>query len=343
MILNGQFVAQLLPFVVLIFLAVVVLLGFQQAGYKRQLECLLVEKDIEHRGLATARSQFFAGLDRRSRIRSLAVLAPEKMVVGSLYVLFLVCFATVFVKYIAAIINLTDSILFSYPCAVFAAAFLLIGLLIHTRTVYLENGLVSERVKGSANSRRVRIWSLVLVTVACLSLIFPWAISGANPALRGFEFILSQKSVKQIGDFTIYRLDPRTFVEIRVQLLCAFGFLLIVFFNSLFPFRRKVHVASVMRWAEKVFAILILFLSLNYLIYMVILECGAELEDNTFASHFLAHEQGLPMSLYDPALGFIVFISCCFVLIWLSLRRRSKEIPEHSEPVIDGFVPSGHD
>jgi hypothetical protein len=79
-ILNGQFVAKLLPFFVLIVLSVIVLLGFQQAAYKQQLAFLLKKSDsATDRGLTLARGQFFAGVipARAPLISRYLFLTPE--------------------------------------------------------------------------------------------------------------------------------------------------------------------------------------------------------------------------------------------------------------------------
>ena len=63
-VLNGQFAATLLPFCALIIFSIVLVLGFQQASYKRQLESLLPVGNAESsdRIMKIARGQFFAGL-----------------------------------------------------------------------------------------------------------------------------------------------------------------------------------------------------------------------------------------------------------------------------------------
>jgi hypothetical protein len=41
-------------------------------------------------------------------------------------------------------------------------------------------------------------------------------------------------------------------------------------------------------------------------------------------AHFFEHEQGYLMSSYNPAYGFILYLLCAFILMWLSLRRRTR-------------------
>jgi hypothetical protein len=329
-ILNGQFVAKLIPFCVLIVLTIVILLGFQQAAYKQQLVFLLGDDNATatDRLLRLARGQFFAGVTKgRTSFSRHLILTPERLAMGSLYVLLFAVFSAVLFAYIATIINLTDSIFVSYPFAVYAAAFVLGCLSLRTRGSYLEcfrARNVAPRVNLIRRPRTIRAWVVVLAAIGFFTLLLPWASStGSIPSLRGFEFLFPQHTIAQFGPVLMYSLDPRTFLEVRFQVWIALLFLLISALHGVHPFSGNLFVARALRKARAWLAILVLFLSLNYLIYMAILEYGGELEDNPLLSHLFSNDQGYPMNFYNPAYGFLIFLACCFILIWLSLRRRT--------------------
>ena len=324
-ILNGQFVAMLLPFCVLLVLSVIILLGFQQASYKQRLVSLLASRrDGSDRALRIARGQFFAGIiqDRDSIFSKVLVLSPERLATGSLYILLVALFAVDVFLYIANIIDLTNSIFFSYPFLVYSVVFVLGFLLLRTRRFYLER---PRPVAGFGPSRGTRWLEGTLAVVGISSFILPWASGeGSIAPLWGFRLLLRQHSIRQIGDIVTHPLAPGLFFEVRIQMILALLFLVICSFNSIFRFSRNRWLKRGLQNVQQLTAILILFLSLNFLIYIAILESGRFLEDNPFLAHFYEHEQGYPMSFYNPTYGFILFLVCAFGLIWLSLRERKQ-------------------
>lgn len=117
-VLNGQFAATLLPFCALIVFSIVLVLGFQQVSYKRQLESSLPPTgyaDALDRATRIARGQFFAGLDTGSHFASWGLISPETLTIGCLYLLFGVALFSVVVSVISDLVHLTDSVLMSYP------------------------------------------------------------------------------------------------------------------------------------------------------------------------------------------------------------------------------------
>jgi hypothetical protein len=75
-------------------------------------------------------------------------------------------------------------------------------------------------------------------------------------------------------------------------------------------------------------AIVILFLSLNFLLYLGILQYGRNLADNPFLAHFYDHQQGFPMNFYVPSYGFVIFLASSFALIALTFHREESASSE---------------
>jgi hypothetical protein len=137
-ILNGQQMAEFLPFGALILLSVIITLGCQQAFYKQELAILVnAPHSAESRALRVARSQFFAdfGAAKNSRPPHLT-LSPDRLVVGTLYAIFAVLFIALIFDYASSIIHLTDSLFFSYSFALYSTAFILVTLVVRTHVAY---------------------------------------------------------------------------------------------------------------------------------------------------------------------------------------------------------------
>jgi hypothetical protein len=331
-ILNGRFVAQLLPFCVLIVLSVVVLLGFQQNAYQQQLSSLLSDShDEQDRELRIARGQFFAGIvqGRSSTFSKYYVLSPERLATGTLFLFSLTLFVSVLFAYISKITNLTDSVFFSYPCAVLGAVFVLTFWLSRTRRQYAQFYRPVVRVTQTSHRiamfRRTHWLTIFLAVVGFVSLVLPWAKGPgfSGNLLRGFRFLHRQPILNQVGDVIFVPIDPSLFLEIRIQVAVALLFLLICGLSGGLGLRGNELLSTPFHRAQKMLAILVLFLSLNYMLYMAILESGSELEDNPFLPQWFSNAHGMPMNFYDPSYGFLIFLACCFGLIWLTLRRVS--------------------
>ncbi len=326
-VLNGRLVAEILPFGVMLVVSLVVLLGFQQASYKRQLVSHL--NDSTQRALGNARAQFFAGVvqpNSGSILQRLLTISPEGLAVVSLYVLLLIAFVAVLFVYVADIIDLTNSIFLSYPFAVYTAAFLLSGLLFRMRRIYLEQSEevagLNTRFKTIETPHRMRRWEGIFASVGILSFFLPWASGeGSVAPLWGFRLLLRQPIIRQILGVASYPLDLKILFEVRIQLVCALLFLLTAGLNAAVDFSKHLSVAKALQRAQKLLALLVLFFSLNFLLYMGILESGGELADNPFLAKLFDKSFGYPMSTYNPTYGFILFLACCAGLIWISLRR----------------------
>jgi len=330
-VLNGQFAAKLLPFCVLVVFSIVVVLGFQQASYRRQLISLLPEGpgDDGDRAMRVARGQFFAGFTpgKDSRLLDWAVLSPDTLAIGGLYLLFGVLFFSVVLSVISDLVHLTDSVLLSYPSALLGMAFVLALLLVRTHQRY--NKLYPG--PQPARKRRTR-WAFVtlhwreagLVFIGLVSLVLPW--TSGHASLRGYNFIIKQHGTAQAGGSTSFPVDPNLFVELRCQVVFAVIFLLVSGAHAVMTVHQNRAGASILAKIQYFMGIVVLFFSVDYLTYMGILEYGVGFANNPLNSIFAmftsTHEFGYPMSTYDPAYGFVIFLVSCFALIWLSIRDR---------------------
>jgi hypothetical protein len=117
---------------------------------------------------------------------------------------------------------------------------------------------------------------------------------------------------------------PVLFAEIRLQLMVVAVFLVSCVFNSFLAGRPRTVWTATVRAGNPLLGLITVFLALNYLLYMGTLEYGA-LTGTDFDSSLLTtsfgQAGGFPMSLYDPAYGFVVFLLSCLILVWISLRQ----------------------
>jgi hypothetical protein len=176
--------------------------------------------------------------------------------------------------------------------------------------------------------RRSHWLKIFLAVVGFVSLVLPWANGPgfSGHFLRGFRFLLRQPILNQVGDVIFVSIDPSIFLEIRIQVTFALLFLLVCGLSGGRGLRGNELFSTPFRRAQKMLAILVLFLSLNYLLYMAILEGGSELEDNPFLTKWFSKAYGMPMNVYDPSYGFLIFLACCFGLIWLTFREQRSSI-----------------
>ncbi len=327
-VLNGQFAATLLPFCALIVFSIVLVLGFQQVSYKRQLESSLPPTgyaDALDRATRIARGQFFAGLDTGSHFASWGLISPETLTIGCLYLLFGVALFSVVVSVISDLVHLTDSVLMSYPAALLALAFTLALFLSKTRRRYAQ-----LFPRPSATRERRTRWSFVmfhwkeaaLAVVGLISLLFPWARGIAS--LRGYNFILRQHGTAQLAGLVSFPIDPKLFLELRAQMVVAVAFVLVCGIHAVLSVRQYRLSATLLARVQYPLAVVVFFLILNYLSYMGILQYGDNFAANPWPSLMSivtsdARAYGLPMLFFDPAYGFIVFVASCLGLIWLSI------------------------
>ena len=333
LVLNGRVAAELLPFFAMIVFSIVVVLGFQEAAYRRELQNILRKpgQSAGNHAIAIVRGQFFAGLDSKphSGVSSLGVLSPERMAIGTLYVLFATCFVFVVVSVISDLVHLTDSILLSYPAAILGAALIFLLLLANTQKRYraLASGVEESKEKAKGWVIRTIQWAvLVFSLVGILSLLFPWT-SGAD-ALQGYRFLLRQKGVSQPGGVVQFPIDPSIFRELRPQLTFAVAFVALTAIRAVLYLRRIRSPFNGMTKVQYVMAVVVLFCCVNLLTYMAILQFGSGFAANPWPTLMSiaveeSHEYGAPLLFFDPAYGFLVFLACLVVLIGSSFRSEA--------------------
>jgi hypothetical protein len=331
-VLNGRFVAKVLPFCALVIFSIVVVLGYQQTCYKRQLTNLLraVYVSTNDRAGRIARGQFFAAFssNRDSRFHDWTVIAPDRLAIAGLYMLFAVAFFSVVLLVISDIIDLTNSVLFNYPSGLLVAAFVLAILLRRTRERY------DELFPPSSTPRTTRSrWAFVafhwkelaLSGVGLFSLFFQWTRGAA--VLRGYNFIIGAKRTPQPGGLIFTQIEPSIFRELSSQVIFAVLFLLVCAVHGILSIHRSQTTSSWLGKAQYLMSAVVLFLSLNYLIYMGILQYGTSFAANPWPSLVAtvlggSHEIGAPMVFFDPTYSFWVFVSCCVLLVWVTVRDR---------------------
>jgi len=330
-ILDAISVAEVVPFCVLVVLAVVLLLGIQQTRYKAPLFPALKKEDGGNLAAAIARAQFFVRESPRtgSSLSRYFVLSPEGLATGALFIAVLVLFGAVLLAFIVNVVHLTDSIFFNYLFWLYGTAFVLAWLVIRTRKSYLEPvdrppDLPREGNDLGQPTKWQRSSGIVLALLGFVCLALPWA-QGLG-TLRGYQFLLKQQAMHEFGQFVQYPLRPMVFREAQVQVYTALLFLLVCAADSVLRSRVAKRAARALHKIRTVAAIGILFFSLNLLVYMGILEYVSEAGTpwsvaNMFSQGILEKAAGYTMDFYNPAYGFVIFLGCCLLLVWLSLRQ----------------------
>jgi hypothetical protein len=329
-IVNALSVAEVVPFVVVLILSIVVVLGFQQNAYRRLLRSLLNDtKSGEELNHGIASSQFLSGFDISSPadVGTWMVLSPEGTAIWVLLTAVSYLLLAVLAAFVINLIHITNSIFLNYLFALYALIFLLAVALWRTRIKYQAHP--EKRPKKTSRLLAIARWfhspwgACSLAATAVFSIFLPWTTSG----LKGYRFVLRQKPLSQSYGHSQYPVDPRLFFEIRCSLVLVGLFLASCVISSISERRAKTVWTKTLRRVNWLFALTTLFLTLNYLLYMGTLEY-LSLTDTDFSYAWLLgslnKDGGYPMSLYDPAYGFVVLLFCCLTLSWSSLHHRDS-------------------
>jgi hypothetical protein len=327
-IVNALSVAQVEPFVVVVILSIVMVLGFQQKAYRTRLRTLLAAlKSHEEQNQKIAETQFLSGFDVDDRFEGARwkALSPEGVaMVGLLAAVTYLLFA-VLAAFVINLIHLTNSIFANYLFALYALVFFVIVGLWRTHLRYHISRESPRKFKFSFVGVLLKSdWlARIFVFVAVLSIFLPWTTNG----MRGYRFVAHQKPLFMAHGHAQYPLDPGLFMEVRLQLLVVAMFLGVFLLK---PSLRKApkHVRIAFDRADWIFTLLTLFLVLNYLLYMGSLEYLSLTDADFSTAWFLGvmnRDAGYALSTYDPAFGFIIFVFCCLMLCCISLFvRRSR-------------------
>ena len=335
--LNVLSVARVGLFFALILLFLVALWGYQQTSYRTTIRRLVAD---EHDGqeVRLALSQFFGELSTPKGIGRLKylVISPDIVATGVLWIVATLLFFAVFFSFAGNLTHLDDSIFFSYPFALYCAAYGLCYVLLINRASYLiPVRQVGSPTRGERLIRRTRWLSPALAALGFLSLLLPW-ISGPAENIKGYRLLLKQYPLSQIGEYRSYPIDPRLFRELKIQLLLALLFLLVCLLDGVMVYIIENWPLKTVQVIQKWLARLFLFLSLNLLFYMGILEYESDMGSQligtgVFMRGLDVHDRGMPLNIYNPAYGFLIFLGCSFLLVWISLRVK----PHPKNPVTE--------
>ncbi len=345
---NALSVAAAVPFIVIGLLVLYFMLGHQEAGWASLLR---EELDRESSGgrvppdLFAAKSQYFVSPRDRVRafwfpgfLRSPDKFAKAVLLLSTIYLLFAVTS-----EFAGELNSFTDSIFEGYSFWLCAAAFFAIVVIAISRHYCSATGLapISNRLvalPGADESglrpvgrwkflRRIRRpMSLALVGGAFACLFMPWAHEDFVLPWRhqdswgafifGYEWLLRHDpSSRWIGSAG-REMNLTIFREVRLEILTALAFLALCLFCEVAPrwrWARAVNARDILRILRNFFAVIILFLSFDYLVFMVVLEE----EVLSFSSSLYA--RGGSMLYYSPAFGYWIFSALCVALSALSL------------------------
>ena len=336
-IVNALTVASIMPFCVFVVLTIVMLLGFQQSAYQRQLRSLLQVASDRPLPQALAETQFFAVPMKREspHIENYLTLSPSGLAIGSLTFALVLLLVQVVSTFILNLVHLTDSIILSYPFALYASLAVLSWLLIITHKLYgdktskdasHDEGAVTEPL-----SRVGKGLTIFFAAGAFLSLALPWAKEASADEgwfFRGFEFLLNQRPVSNYFASPIYGLSPQIFRDVRIQVTIAVAFLVICACQSLLSLNRTRRLGVSLYETRRVLAVCLLALSIYYLAYMVFLEYESVFWvpwlDKILWYKGPGNARGYSMMYYDPAYGFWIFLGCALVLVRLSLANEAR-------------------
>jgi hypothetical protein len=332
---NALSVAKVVPFCVFIIIAVISILGFQQSAYRRQLRTLIQRRSGDDLSEAMAETQFFAApLDRDpSRPEKYLGVSPVDLAMFALSVGLILLLIGIVTTSLLSLVQLTDAIVICYPFALYASLTLLVGLIVATRNLYAElTQSEPEYQKHDSDSRpsKESKWlTLVFASIALASLVLPWVVeSGEDGDLfRGFRFLLNQRPTGKLFTYTTYAFSPAVFRDARIQVTIAVTFIAVCILDVLFDFSHTKPVSALLHQTRRLLAGCVLILSSYIVFYIAFLNY-----ESVYWVPWLdklgyqgpANAKGYTMLAYDPAHGFLIFLACCFLLIWLSFAAKTK-------------------
>jgi hypothetical protein len=326
--LNALTVAEIVPFVILGLATTVIILGFQQRAYKARLSQLAYE-NADSKLSILARTQFFTFPTFAAKRNSFGIkwptLSVEGIAIGGLAVALVLAWFGLLFAFAENVIHLTDSITHNYLSELYGVAFLLAFWLLYTRRSYRETLGVGAEGPVDKDSRAAfqTLAERFLVVVALVALLLPWARSLGGFPLKGYWFILPERPVALAS--RVFPISPRLFSELRWQLAIALTFVVVCGVETFLRRRGNLKSRTWLYPLRAMLAALTLYWSLNLLLYMGVLEYeavrGTSWGLQTMLSNaMLGQGAGLPLDLYDPSYGFLIFLAACLILIRFSIR-----------------------
>jgi hypothetical protein len=140
------------------------------------------------------------------------------------------------------LVQLTDSIVLSYPFALYASLIVLVCVMVVTRKSYAELAQTkAEHQKHDSNwraSRESKWLTLIPTVIAFVSLGFPWVTESSEDGdfFRGFKFLLNQRPTGELFNYKTYAFSPAVFRDVRIQVTIAVVFLAVGILDALFGF-----------------------------------------------------------------------------------------------------------
>jgi hypothetical protein len=338
---NALSVAAAVPFVVAGLLVLYFMLGHQEEGWTNLLR---LELDRQSSG-KSATSDLFAGKSQyfvspRNRVGGLGLpgflRSPDKFAKTALVLSTLYLLVTVTAEFADDVGGFTDSIFGGYSFWLYAAVFSAVMIIVVSRRYYSAPGprppngrrvILPDSSAGNAGRPVVlqriiclirRPMIFIFVGAALASLFVPWAYRNEGGGIFGYEWLLRHDPGNHWIGAAGQAMDIGVFRDVRLEILIALTFLALCAICEVRTSWRGTRVGSLARILRNLAAVLVLFLSINYLLFMGILQTEA----GTFYNAFYA-QQG-SMFYYNPAFGYWVFTALCVVLSVLSLSGQDS-------------------
>jgi hypothetical protein len=330
-IVNALTVARVVPFCVFLVLELVVILGFQQSAYRKQLQGLLRSRTDDDLPEVMAETQFFAApLERDpSRPEKYLAASPVHLAIGTLSVAAISLLVGIVSTSLLTFVQLTDTFIMGYPFALYAALVVLAVIAVITQRAYSEfSQSKPEHLKLDHNSQAstdFRWLTMTSALVACVSLAFPWATCSVEDGLfRGYQFLLNQRAMGESFKLLQFGLSPQLFRDVRIQVTIAMAFLAVCVLDALWGMRQTSQLIRMLHQVRRLLAFCVFALSIYTIMYILFLGYEA-----VFSVPWLDKlgylgprgSRGHSLLEYDPAYGFVLFLLCCLFLVWLSFTN----------------------
>ena len=259
-------------------------------------------------------------------LRSPNKFAKTVLLLSTVYLLFRVTG-----EFADEVSSFTDSLFEGYSFWLYTAAFCAIAVMILSyrhcaatesrrfsdRLIVLPNEPTENLLRRAGFQRSVllirRPMVCIIVGAAFLCLFVPWAYRDAGGTILGYEWMMRHDSDNRWIGEAAKTLDLKIFRQVRLEILIALSFLAVCLLCEFRPFRGRSRLDEVLRSIRNLAAVIVLFLSFNYLVFMQILE-----DERLDPLHIWQESQGA-MLFYSPAFGYWIFTVLCVVLSTLSL------------------------
>ncbi len=353
---NALTVIDFWPLLLLCILAGVSAITMRQRAYEIILSSMIQEsKEARERAVQSASTGFLAGdlkpaslgEDRISVYTPPLILLPEPLITSCL--LLAVLYFSIGLPETEMPTSLgLNSTVFGYHTLLIVLGGLLFVVLLKTRAYYdsIIRAATGTRVLGWISvgiakwHRLVRsavlkpivdkIGVYLLGTIALISLFLPWI---GNWHLSGFQIFLPQKPISQNGKLVFYKMDPSIIREMRVQLSIVVAFIILMLLGAMI---RRSHKSMILiRKTSYYFALAVLTLTVNFLVYLILLGYNSQRSVlNAVFTMFLGPgaslesletPRGIPLVMQYPMYGFYVFIfSLTCLCLWAVYRQPSE-------------------